>query len=96
MLTMALLAFFLVWPPITYVVHGLGIGDAFFYLGVLFLFLLATRVAFRASAVSQPGALTQKRFIAYAVLAVVPLAMALVLSLGLISGACALGRRGGT
>jgi len=82
-LTMALLMFFLFWPPITYVVHGLSIGDAIFYFTVLVLFFLATRAALRPNTVSQSVALTQKRLIAYTVLSLVPLALAVVLSVGL-------------
>ncbi len=81
--TMALLAFFVVWPPITYVVHGLSIGDAIFYAIVLALFFLATRIVLRPNVVSQSFPLTQGRLVGYTVLSLIPLALAVVLSLGL-------------
>jgi hypothetical protein len=83
MLHMALLAFFILWPPITYVVHGLSIGVAIFYVTVLVLFFIATRAALRPNAVPQSVALTQKRLIAYTALSLIPLALAVVLSFGL-------------
>jgi hypothetical protein len=78
---MTLLAFFLLWPPITYAVHGFSVGDAIFYITVLVLFFLATRAALRPNDMSQ--SLTQTRLIGYTVLFLIPLALAVVLSFGL-------------
>ena len=80
--TMALLAFFVVWPPITYVVHGVSIGDAIFYGIVLVLFFLATRIVFLPNVTPRSFTLTQGRLVGYTVLSLIPLALALVLSLG--------------
>ena len=79
---MALLAFFVVWPPITYVVHGVSIGDAIFYGIVLVLFFLATRIVFLPNVMPRSFTLTQGRLLGYTVLSLIPLALALVLSLG--------------
>jgi len=80
-LTIALMAFFVIWLPITFVVHGLSIGDAAFYAIVLALFVVPARILLHANAtVSQP--LTKGRAISYALASLIPLTLAVVLSLG--------------
>jgi hypothetical protein len=80
-LTIALMAFFVIWLPITFVVHGLGTGDVAFYAVVLVLFVLPARILFRANA-TVPQPLTTGQRVGYAIASLIAVGLALLLSLG--------------
>ena len=80
-LTIALMAFFVIWLPITFVVHGLSIGDVAFYAIVLVLFVLPARILLRANSLPRP--LTKGQGLRYAMASLIALGVALLLSVGL-------------
>jgi hypothetical protein len=80
-LTIALMAFFVIWLPITFVVHGLSIGDVAFYAVVLVLFVVPARILLRGDA-TVPQPLTKGQNIGYAIASLIALGLALLLSFG--------------
>jgi hypothetical protein len=80
--TTALMAFFVIWWPTMFVVHGAGIWDIAFYAVVLVLFALPARMLLRGHA-TVPQVLTKGRSAAYAIAALLAFGLAALLSLGL-------------
>lgn len=78
---LGLLSFFVVWPPVAFVVHGASVGDAIFYGVVLALLAVPLRVLLRPTAESSP--LSKRQLALHGALAFIPLALSSMLSIGL-------------
>jgi hypothetical protein len=82
LVTLALMAFFVIWLPIMFAIHGFSLGDIAFYAVVLVLFFVPARIFLRAHA-TVPPSFTRAQSIGYAIASLIALVLAILLSLGL-------------
>lgn len=82
-LTVVWLSFFVIWPPIWFAVHGLGVGDAAFYISVLVLFGIPIRVLIRSSTIAESQLASKRQLLIYSALASVSLLLSALLSIQL-------------
>jgi hypothetical protein len=82
LVTLALMAFFVIWLPVMFAVQGFSVGDVAFYAVVLALFVVPARILLRAHA-TVPQSLTKAQSIGYAIASLIALVLAILLSLGL-------------